>query len=481
MVIAASAVIIGASNGYIPFTSEVSEDYLTDKEKSQQAYAQLSMGTNLTKGFKDVATAVKPTVVSISTETTFKTQRPTIQRFDFPFESPFFEDDFFRDFNLPQQSLKQEGLGTGFIVRPDGYVVTNNHVIRNATRIVVHLSDKSSYPAEVVGRDVETDLAVLKIDANNLQPITWGESDELEVGEWVVAIGSPFGLDQTVTSGIVSALGRQVGLASYENFIQTDAAINPGNSGGPLVNLKGNLVGINTAIKSRTGVYSGIGFAIPASMARKAIDQIIETGEVSRGFLGVLIQDLNPELASSFNYQADHGVLVSQVTAGTPAEKAGLKPGDILEKLDGQDIESADEIRNQIADMVPGSKMSLQVFRDGKSFVTDVTLEKRNLEKLVSGSAGTGQDRLGLSVVPLNPNRNAQVESGVMVDRVNRDGMAARVGISTGDVILSINGTAIESVADYQDELRKADFKKGVRMRVYSSGATRFVFIRSGN
>ena len=482
IIAAAGVIAFTALSTTFPESAAVSESYFDDKGNSEAAYAKLKDGSNLVHGVKHVATALRPSVVSISTESTIQPQ-PGIQQFEIPFGNPFFDDELFRRFEVPQGSLKQRGLGTGIIVRQDGYIVTNNHVIRGANRIQVSLSDQKEYQATIVGRDVETDLAVLKIDADGLQPANWGSSDDLSVGEWVVAIGSPFGLDQTVTAGIVSALGRQVGLASYENFIQTDAAINPGNSGGPLVNLKGELVGINTAIKSRTGVYSGIGFAIPSSLARKVIGQIIENGGVSRGFLGVLIQDLNTELAESFGYQEMDGVLVSEITPDGPAAKAGLQAGDIISELNGQKVRSADQIRNEVADMRPGSELELKLFRNGQWLQKIVTLEERQLEKMLTVGNGLAQEKLGIRVETLSDRYREQlgiqIESGVIVTQVNRNGLGASVGIARGDVILSVDGKQVTSVTEFQTALSKADIKKGIRMRIHANGVTRFVLIRS--
>lgn len=479
--LAAVAVLAVAATVNSDPATPLGDDYLAAKQKSETAYNELKSSADLTNAFKYVATALRPSVVSISTESTVQA-RP-MPRFDFPFESPFFDDEFFKQFTPPQGAFKQQGLGTGVIIRPDGYIVTNNHVIRGAGKITVHLSDRSSHEARVIGADPETDLAVLKIEANGLQAAHWGSSDSLSVGEWVVAIGSPFGLDQTVTAGIVSALGRHVGLASYENFIQTDAAINPGNSGGPLVNLKGEIVGINTAIKSRTGVYSGIGFAIPSSLARKVIQQIIENGQVSRGFLGVLIQDLNPDLARSFKYDGENGVLISEVTPGGPAEKAGLQAGDIITQLNGNSVKTADEIRNRVADIAPGQSVSLTIFREGKTLTRKVVLEKRDPQKLVAAPQMGGQDKLGLRVRPLDETSRQRLgietADGVVVTGVNPSGLAAQVGISEGDLILSVNGRKIRTPADYQQAVAGANAKEGIRMRIQSNGVTRFVFIRS--
>lgn len=479
-----AVIALGAVAIKYSLSHNVSAVYDADKGESAAAYEHLKTGEDLVHGVQHIATALRPSVVSITTESVVQ-PRTGIQRFDTPFGNPFFDDELFRQFEMPRESLKRRGLGTGIVIREDGYIVTNNHVIRQANRIQVSLSDQREYDATLVGSDVETDLAVLKIEAQGLQPANWGSSDEMAVGEWVVAIGSPFGLDQTVTAGIISALGRRVGLASYEDFIQTDAAINPGNSGGPLVNLRGELVGINTAISSRTGVYSGIGFAIPSTLARKVIDQIIENGEVSRGFLGVLIQDLNAELADSFDYDQTEGVLVSEVTPGGPAEKAGLQAGDIISEMNGQPVTSADQIRNQVADMRPGTELELRFFRNGEWLTQVVTLEERQLEKLVAVGNGAAQQRLGIRVETLNERYRQQlgiqVESGVIVTQVDRNGLGASVGISRGDVILSLNGQPVTSVEEFNAALSNADPQKGIRMRVHSNGVTRFVLIRNAN
>ena len=459
--------------------------YANEKTDSNAAYEQLKTATDLSEAFKHVSTALRPSVVSISTES--KSQpRITLRQFNTPFEfSPFFDRDLFEEFEMPQPKSKQQGLGTGLVVKQDGHLLTNYHVVRDAEKIKVSLSDNRTFDATVVGTDPESDLAVLKIDANDLQPVKWGDSESAVVGEWVVAIGSPFGLDQTVTAGIISAKGREVGIASYENFIQTDAAINPGNSGGPLVNLKGELIGINTAIKSRTGVYSGIGFAIPTKMARRVLNQILENGKVSRGYLGVAIQDLNEELAESFGFDGTKGVLVNDVTKSGPAEKAEILAGDIITKFNGREVESSRELRNAVADIKPGTIIAVELFRNGVKFNKEVSLETRDIQQMVQSRrmAPTRNNKLGLAVGPLTAELKRQLagetEHGVVVTSVDPSGLGARGGIRSGDIILSINGTKIESVTGYEAALSKADWEKGIRIRVMSDGVSRFIFLRS--
>ena len=471
--------------GLTYYTTNATSTYANEKNASDAAYEQLKTATNLSEAFKFVSTAVRPSVVSISTES--KSQpRMRLRQFSAPFEfSPFFDRDFFDEFDLPQSESKQRGLGTGLVTKQDGFVLTNYHVVKNAEKIKVSLSDERSFDAEVIGSDPESDLAVLKINATGLQPIKWGDSDSATVGEWVVAVGSPFGLDQTVTAGIISAKGREVGIASYENFIQTDAAINPGNSGGPLVNLKGELIGINTAIKSRTGVYSGIGFAIPTKMAQRVMNQILEQGKVSRGYLGVAIQDLNDELADSFGFNGTQGVLVNDVTKAGPAEKAEIQAGDIITKFNGKMVSSSRELRNAVADIEPGTSVSVELFRNGMQFKKDVNLETRNIEQMVRSrrmNAPTN-NKLGLAVTKLDLESKRKlagnIEHGVLVSSVDPNGLGARGGIRSGDVILSINGTKVESLADYEGALSETDWEKGIKIRVMSDGVSRFVFLRS--
>ena len=379
------------AGGYLTYPKFFTTDaYAQATQESDIAIEQLRTANDLSHAFKHVAKALKPSVVSISTES--KPRNVSVRGFrvpskpSMPFDlSPFFGNDIFQhfqSFEIPHKIPGKQGLGSGVVVRDDGHILTNHHVIKGAETIKVSLSDDRTYDATVIGSDPETDLAVLKIEAAGLQPVQWANSDAAEVGEWVMAVGSPFGLNQTVTSGIISALGRDdMGITNYENFIQTDAAINPGNSGGPLVNLKGELLGINTAIASRSGSYNGIGFAIPASMANRVMTSIMDDGKVSRGYLGVMIQDLNKDLASSFNYEGD-GVLVGDIVVGGPGDQGGLQAGDIVTQLNGQAMLDANQLRNSVADLDPESNVSLEVVRNGSILNLNVQLGTRDAPQL---------------------------------------------------------------------------------------------------
>ncbi|QEG24683.1 DegQ family serine endoprotease [Mariniblastus fucicola] len=459
-------------------------------QESDEAFEQLQTARNLSDAFKHVAKALRPSVVSISTES--KPQNVSVRGFKVPAIpfgiSPFFGDDIFRDFQsfeIPRTIPGKQGLGSGIIVESSGHILTNHHVIKGAEKISVTLSDDRSYDAKVIGSDPETDLAVLKIDASGLQAVKWADSDAAEVGEWVVAVGSPFGLNQTVTSGIISALGRDdMGITNYENFIQTDAAINPGNSGGPLVNLKGELLGINTAIASRNGAFNGIGFAIPSSMANQVMTSIMDSGKVSRGYLGVMIQDLNDDLAASFNFEGD-GVLIGDVAPDGPADKGGLLAGDIVTRLNGEPAMNSNGLRNRVASIDPESTVDLEIVRNGKVLNLQVQLGVRDQAQLASwqSSGADSGSKVGLSVeVPtpeLRDRLDITVSGGVVVTRVDSDSMSARAGIQQGDLILSINGNAIESMSDFSTAINESDVSEGIRLRIHRNGATQFVFMKS--
>ncbi|HMO13941.1 MAG TPA: DegQ family serine endoprotease [Pirellulaceae bacterium] len=466
--------------------------YQQEIEKADRAFQALQAAADLSVAFQHVAVALRPSVVSISSETRVVVTAPQMQRPRLPFDlRPFFDDreleDFFR-FDIPEREQRSRGIGSGVIIQENGYILTNHHVIRNAEKIQVTLSDNRIFDAEVVGTDQETDLAVLKIATTGLKPVKWGDSDAAKVGEWVVAIGSPFGLSQTVTAGIISAVGRDaVGISSYENFLQTDAAINPGNSGGPLVNLQGELLGINTAIASRSGSFQGVGFAIPSSMARRVVDKLIRHGEVQRGFLGIGIQDLTEELAESFQFTGKPGVLVGEIVGGGPADRAGLKEGDIITSINGRNFSNANQLRNYVADLEPGSRYALEYFRDGKLQQSEVEVGLRNVDMI----AGRGrslppgaqqQSELGVIVQPLDPDLAAQLklrdDKGVLVTEVEASGLAARLGIKAGDVILSVNGEVVDSPEAFNQHVRDADMSQGIRIHLYSNGSYRFVFLR---
>jgi serine protease Do len=351
--------------------------------------------------------------------------------------------------------------------------------------VTVTLSDKRKFVAEVVGTDRPTDVAVLKIEADKLQPAGWGQSDELEVGDWVLAIGSPFGLDQTVTAGIVSAVGRAgVGITDYEDFIQTDAAINPGNSGGPLVNLRGEVIGINTAIASRTGGNLGVGFAIPSVMAKRVMQTLIDNGSVERGYIGAMIQDLNEGLAESFGYDGTKGVLIGDVVKDGPADKAGLKAGDIVVEFDGAAMRDANEFRNSVAATAAGSSRKVTVFRDGKQQTLSIEIGRLADAGDPTADGGTKFDELGVTVRTVTPENAEQFGlksdvRGAVVTEVADGSLASRAGLTPGDVIVSLGGRQVESAEDFKQAISEGDFATGLRMQVYRDGVRRFVFIKN--
>jgi serine protease Do len=383
-------------------------------------------------------------------------------------------------------SPERHGQGTGFIVDADGYIVTNHHVVDGADELTVRLPDGREYEATVVGTDAESDVAVVRIQASDLDAVAFGQSDGLEVGEWVIAVGSPFGLEQTVTAGIVSATSRSgMGLATFENFIQTDAAINPGNSGGPLVNLRGEVIGVNTAITTRSGGYQGIGFAIPSSMVREVMHEIIADGRVSRGWLGVSIQPLTDDLADSFGLDDDTGVLIADVHADGPSVKAGLKPGDVVTRIGGKPLTSTSELMNAVADADPGRALEVEVIRDGKPRTVKVTLGERPAAPQLAAGAG-GPDlsgELGLAIQPLTPETaerfGLSADRGVLVANVMPGSAAAEAGLRPGDVILKVGTRSVNTPRDFWSALSGEKLDDGVRLLVQSGPAKRFVILRS--
>jgi serine protease Do len=486
---------IGASLAIVRYESEAGRSYAADSQTAVAARRQLAetsaRGDALSADFRTVAEAIRPSVVSISTVQRVQPRIQDRSRPDIPEEfRRFFDDDLFGpfEFRVPQEGLEREGLGSGVIISSDGYVLTNNHVVRDADEVSVTLSDGRTVSAEVVGTDAKTDVAVLKIDSDSLVPAPLGDSDAAEVGDWVLAIGSPFGLDQTVTAGIISAKARQMGIADYEDFIQTDAAINPGNSGGPLVNMRGQIIGINTAIASRTGAYNGVGFAIPSNLATSIKDAIIQHGRVQRGRLGALIQDLNEDLANSFSFDSTDGVLVGDVLDDSPAQRAGLQAGDIVVEFNGQRVENANELRMAVAATPPGTSSQLVIFRDGRrrtlQVVTDeLTDETSRVEQQAEPESSSFN--LGVSVQSMTPdlaeqlgyNRNQQ---GAVVTAVESGSIAARAGLRVRDVIVGVDSTVVGSVRDFRAAIEQADMSRGIRLQVMTDGARRFVFLKEG-
>ena len=457
-----------------------------EKEQALAARQQLKSETDLSKVFEDVANAMRPSVVNV--RSVKRMSAPAGLR-HMPGQEDqmrqFFGDDFFNRFfgkQMPEEGFQQRGMGTGVIVSEDGYILTNAHVARDADELTVTLSNKKDYKAKVVGMDDKTDVAVLKIEAKGLVPAPLGDSSSIRVGEWVLAMGNPFGLSETVTQGIISAKGRaNMGISDYEDFIQTDAAINPGNSGGPLVNLKGEVIGINTAILSGSGGSVGIGLAVPIDMARSVMDSLIKHGKVERGYLGVNIQNLTEEMAKSFDYGSTKGVLVGDVTPNSPAGKAGLKSGDIITKLNGKAMEDMNQLRNAVAAMLPGTKVNVEVFRDGKDKTMEIALGE--LESKVSVAQGHERSEdLGMTVRELTPDEAKQLKAenakGVLVTEVKPGSLADDAGIRPGDVITNVGGKPVTNIGELHAAIEKQDVKHGLRLQVLSEGVRRFVFLK---
>ena len=395
-----------------------------------------------------------------------------------PFEGdPFF--DFFP--RREPRELKQQGLGSGFIIDADGHILTNNHVVADADAIKVKLADDRELEAKVVGTDPPTDLALLKVEAEDLHPIELGDSAALEVGDWVLAIGNPFGLPRTVSAGIVSAKGRaNVGIVDYEDFIQTDAAVNPGNSGGPLVDLEGRVIGINTAIASRTGGYDGIAFAIPVDMAKTVVEQLRGDGKVVRGHLGIMISELSKELADSFDFEGKHGILVQDVVDGGAADKAGIESGDIITKLDGDAATTVPAFRGAVARKKPGASVQIELWRDGK--VRNVTAILGELSgSTVAAKKDAGPPKLGLRLEDATPELRRRLGvtegAGAIITAVDPASPAAAAGIRPGDVLEQIGDHEVRNAAEAAELLRKADAR--VRLRVSRNGEGRFVVLET--
>ncbi len=411
--------------------------------------------------FSGLAKAASPSVVNISAVKVLKGRG----RVPMPFgpNDPFrdFFDRYFRD-QVPKEH-RQKGLGTGFIIDKDGYIFTNNHVVEMAEEIQVTLADKREFEAKIIGRDPKTDLALIKIkDAKDLVPLSLGDSDMLDVGDWVVAIGNPFGLGNTVTAGIVSAKYRQIGASSYDNFIQTDASINPGNSGGPLLNTKGEVIGINTAIFSQTGGSVGIGFAIPINMAKDLLPQL-KKGKVVRGWLGVMIQEITPDLKDKLNLKNEKGALVADVTKGGPAEKAGFKRGDVIVSFDGKEIKESKELPYVVSSEPVGKTVVVKIIRQGQEKTIRVTLGELNEEEESPAIRKTSADELGLTVDELTPEdaRNYGVSdtTGLIILQVASNSPAAEAGLKQGDIILEIDQEQVKDLTQFNKKLES--YKEG--------------------
>ena len=406
-----------------------------------------------------IVSKVAPAVVNISTVRVVRGPGPVFKYFFGPFEEgdPFKE--FFERFfgDIPQREFRQKSLGSGFIISKDGYILTNNHVVEKATEIRVRLLNKEQFKAKVIGRDPKTDIALIKIKANHsLSAATLGDSDALRVGDWVIAIGNPFGLGHTVTVGIISAKERIIGAGPYDNFLQTDAAINPGNSGGPLVNLEGKVVGINTAIVAQA---QGIGFAIPINMAKYILSQLKERGKVMRGWLGVMIQEVTPEIAHALGLKEVKGALVADVTPGSPADKADIRRGDVIIEYNGKKIEEMNELPRLVANTPVGKSVPIKIWRNGK--IKQLTVKVGELEeKVAKGERRYAPQDLGLKVEELTPYLAQRLGvkriHGVIITYVVPGSPAHEAGLSRGDIILKINRHPIEDLNDYQEVINSA-------------------------
>ena len=441
--------------------------------------------------FVRIAEEEKKFVVNINTTKTFKRRLPQLPRGprgQMPFGD---EDDFFNHFfgQVPERDLKQQSLGSGFIVDREGYILTNNHVVEGADDIRVSLLDGRSYDAEVKGRDPKTDIALIKIKPENGLPVaTLGDSDALQVGEWVVAIGNPFGFGHTVTAGVVSAKDRTIGAGPYDAFIQTDASINPGNSGGPLFNVRGEVVGINSAIISSG---QGIGFAIPINMAKNIMEQLRDKGSVTRGWLGVQIQALTPELRESLKLSAEGGALVAGVIKGDPADKAGLKAGDVVVEFDGRPVRSDRDLVSIVGNTPVGRAVSLRVLRDGRSLSLEVRIARRSDDRdeaaAEDGEEGpsvreSGKARIGVQVQDITKELAERLgiedAAGALVTEVVDGSPAERAGIERGDVIVEVNRQSVGDAAAFAKAVRSAEPGKSVLLLVRSGRGTRYVAVK---
>ena len=450
-------IIISLISGYLLGTHT---DIFSGKSSSPPYTYNIQAPPSLTgegPAFSNIVKVISPVVVNISTTKTVMNQdaSPFSDFFDGPFK------DFFEPRNLPRK-WKEKSLGSGVVVSSDGYIVTNFHVVEKADEIKVKLYDQEYYKGEIIGTDPKTDLAIIKISAKNLPAIQWGDSDRLQVGEFVLAFGNPYSLGHTVTMGIVSAVGRaNVGIADYEDFIQTDAAINPGNSGGPLVNIKGELIGINTAIFSRTGGYQGIGFAVPSNMAKSVMTQLINEGKVTRGWLGVTIQNLTPELAAEFGLKSSAGALITEIFEGSPAKTAKMKRGDIILEVNGKKIANVESLRNSVAQSKVGGEITVKVMRDKKILDLKSIIAEfpQDIAKAIPGNSGeefSGEDNslAGLSVMNLTSEIAKQLglsrsETGVVIVKVEPYGSAEESGLKKGDVIQEVNKKRIKTLDDF--------------------------------
>ena len=463
---------------------------LADGGGSPVPEKDVAAGLALQKSFEAVSKAVLPAVVNISTTSLVSSEPHLPPMFDDPFFKRFFGTPPFGNGNQAPQKHVERSLGSGFIISSDGVIVTNNHVVKNATKVTVLLNNRKSYQAKVLGTDPMTDIAVIKINSRTPLPtVTWGDSKNVDVGTIVLAMGSPFGLTQSVTMGIVSALKRSnMGIEQYENFIQTDAAINPGNSGGPLVNLRGEVVGMNTAIYTTNGGYEGIGFAIPVTMVRQVVQDLMTKGKVVRGWLGISIQNVTPVIAKQFGLKKNSGVLVSDVLPGSPAQAAHLKRGDVITALNGTTVEDANDLRMHVARIPPGKTATLTLVREGKVRKIDVRVGELPKKLAMNqerheGSAGNFKNVLrGLRILDLNGDIRQQLgipESvhGVVVQAVQPGSAVEAAGLRRGDLIVEVDRKPVRSVRDFVRVARKIPADTEVLLTILHDGRHSYVSV----
>jgi len=493
--IAGFSLSLGIAVGLILATSAgwLSSDSGDPGRNSTLHTSEVSAAPPMDQGFVAVAKAATPAIVNISTTRVVKgpSGSPMTPFFEDPFFRKFFGDEFSHQFDVPRER-REQSLGSGVIVDPNGLIITNNHVVAQADEIKVLLGDKREFKGKVVGTDPKTDIAVVRIDAKDLPTIPWGDSDKLQVGEYVLAIGNPFGLNQTVTMGIVSAVGRaNVGIAEYEDFIQTDAAINPGNSGGALVNVRGELIGINTAIFTQSGGYMGVGFAVPSAMAKSVMDNLVKTGKVVRGWLGVSIQGITPELAKQFSLQEAKGALVTDVLENSPAAKAGLQQGDVIVSFDGKPVEDPGSLRNHVAETGIGKKVKIGIVRDKKQQDLEVVIAEQPKEMAQKGtgessaSAGDNVSRAlaGMEAQELTPSLARQLglsksDKGVVITQIDPDSAAGSAGLREGDLVVEMNRQPVKSLKDYDRIASKIGKEDSILLLVNRQGRNSYFAIK---
>jgi serine protease Do len=430
--------------------------------------------------FSEIAKAALPAVVFIDVESTVEVP---VRQYSHPLEQFFGQGRGYSQQGPSTQEYHQQGQGSGFIISKDGYILTNNHVVNDADKITVTLGDGREFEAKLIGADPKTEVALIKIeDGEELPTVPLGDSDALNVGEWVLAAGNPFGLSQTITAGIVSAKGRdETGIAEYGNFIQTDAAINPGNSGGPLLNIDGEVIGINTAIYTRSGGYMGIGFAIPINQAINIKDQLIAYGRVSRSVLGVYLQEVDEDLAASFDMKEKGGVLINQVLEDSAADEAGLQGGDIVVAMNGKKVEKLQAFRNRVANTPPNSKIELKIFRDGKYIeISAITKEMEPSDGEVAAAADAIAEKLGIAVENMDSETARRLGyedlDGVIITEVEQGGAAWNAGLKPGKVITSVNRQAVHNVRDFETAIKNVDGSR-VLLLVTDGLVSRFIVV----